>query len=66
MPLFDFKCPACGRVVEMNVKTAQDTVYCFNCESVMERQMAAPYGKVVGYSYLNGYSKKVGDNNTPD
>lgn len=61
MPLFDFKCPACGRVQEMNVKNSTDPVYCYNCETIMEKQLAAPYGKVVGYSYANGYSKKKGD-----
>lgn len=55
--LWDFKCPACGRVVEMNVKTPNAEVICFNCDGIMERQLSAPSFNVQGYSYKNGYAK---------
>jgi putative FmdB family regulatory protein len=62
MPLFDFKCPACGRVTEQLIKSSEDQVWCYNCDTIMERQLPAPYGKITGYSYSNGYSKKKGNN----
>jgi putative FmdB family regulatory protein len=58
MPVFDYKCDQCGRVTEMRVKTSDEVVYCYNCEHQMTKQLAAPYGKVTGYSYANGYAKK--------
>lgn len=62
MITFDYKCPACGRKQEMRVKDVDATVYCHNCDTIMERLLAAPYGKVIGYNYKNGYSKEKGTN----
>jgi putative FmdB family regulatory protein len=58
MPLFEYRCDQCGRVTEQLVKSSNDTVHCYNCEHPMTKLLSAPYGKVTGYSYSNGYTKK--------
>ena len=61
MPLFDYVCPSCGKLAEIKVKSVDEQVFCFNCETQMDRKMPTPWGRVTGFSYSNGYSKKNGD-----
>jgi ribosomal protein L37AE/L43A len=62
MLIFDYKCPQCGILQEMSVRTSSEIVTCHRCEFVMEKQIPAPKGFVTGYNYKNGYSKKEGSN----
>jgi putative FmdB family regulatory protein len=73
MPLFDYKCPQCGRTREVLVRRHDDLVPCDGeCNRgavkldgsdvvfdlvLMERQQAAPSFRVEGFSARNNYSK---------
>jgi putative FmdB family regulatory protein len=57
MPLFDFKCLNCDRVEEKLVKDKEAIVTCPVCQNEMTRLLSAPYGRILGYGYANGYSK---------
>lgn len=66
MPLYDWKCPTCGRVFEKvvvwdyeaNHATPDDpeAVMCMICHVLCERLPAAPAFVVRGFNAKNGYS----------
>ncbi len=45
MPLFDYKCPKCGKKTTTLVKNYDQTVNCPDCDTVMEKDYS---GNVVG------------------
>ena len=49
MPLYDYKCPACGSVQEV-LQRAEDRaqVSCSQCSKPMQRQVSAPVFKLKG------------------
>ena len=55
MPLYDYVCPACGwageGVVPINMR---DNVFCTPCSVRMERQVAAPLGRIAGKPVQGG------------
>jgi putative FmdB family regulatory protein len=62
MILWDWKCPACGRIEEVASKTPYQAVYCKNCETQMDRLLSKPNFNIQGYNYKNGYSKPNSNN----
>lgn len=61
MPLYDYMCPVCARVKEVNTMGLPGylvTIVCSECpgQPEMERQVSAPNFKVNGYNAKNGYS----------
>ncbi len=54
MPLFDFKCNACGDVREVFINPSISDPKC--CGKKMTKQASAPSFVVKGYSAKNGYS----------
>lgn len=56
MPLYDYKCPECGRVEEVFVRASTQVPHC--CHFIMVRQASAPaVVNVKGFSSVNGYSR---------
>lgn len=45
MPLFDYKCPSCGKKQTLLVKTYDQTINCPDCNAVMEKDYS---GNVTG------------------
>lgn len=56
MPLFDYHCPSCGAQREAIVLSPVTPVVCVKCDTVMERQPAAPAFAVHGFNAKNGYA----------
>lgn len=40
MPIFDFRCDACEKVVEVFIRGAETVIVCENCNAPMHRQIA--------------------------
>lgn len=62
MPHFDFKCPACGLVIEdvwisVTPTPTQLDRPCTRCKTPMEKLPPAANFKINGYNAKNGYSK---------
>lgn len=49
-PLYDYACPACGHTVERQrpVEIRDGALGCDECGAFMERQVAAPMGRIAG------------------
>ena len=59
MPIYEWKCEACGREVEILHKkpVKNDWRGCDKCKGTMKRKISAPSDPVVhGFSEKNGYS----------
>jgi putative FmdB family regulatory protein len=42
MPLYDFKCPTCGKVIELLVNRGEpDRLLCPDCNELMDKQIGA-------------------------
>ena len=60
MPLFEFRCPSCGRVEEryVAVACAMPMPVCLCSTALMGRMPSAPaLISIRGYSQFNGYSR---------
>lgn len=61
MPLFEFKCVECGRVVEKLYPSfdamQQEAPRC-SCAGSLERQQSAPSFKVNGFNQMTGYASE--------
>jgi putative FmdB family regulatory protein len=67
VPIYEWKCEACGREVEILHKrpVKKDWRACDKCKGIMKRKISAPSEPVVhGFSEKNGYSniKDTGKN----
>ena len=63
MPLYEYKCFACGAVKSLTrtIRDRDDDVWCEECrpkvgKRPMVRQLSAPSFKIEGFSEKNGYS----------
>ena len=55
MPLYDYRCPNCDSKEERNVLIEhRDDQRCLACLSWLERQMAAPLGRIAGRAVQGG------------
>lgn len=60
MPVYDFKCDACGALITMFVHSWNDAVgqvHRCECGGQLVKQISAPNFKVEGFNAKNGYSK---------
>lgn len=56
MPIYEYKCPKCGREAEMIVTFSQadKSVECPDCSHTMDKQLSKPAkGHIKGYCYEN-------------
>jgi putative FmdB family regulatory protein len=59
MPRYDYKCTACGRVIELMVLSATETSAACPCGGVMEKQPCAPNFVLRGPGFhVNDYPKR--------
>lgn len=56
MPIYDFKCEACGHVHERMCGHRIETMRCVMCGNTAKKQLGAPAIRINGYSEANGYS----------
>ena len=59
MPLYDFRCKACGKIAEVLVKSFKEKVSCEECGHDTERLVSRPGGfrlKGAGF-YANDYGR---------
>lgn len=61
MPLYEYRCCACGHEFERIVSLCQANkiIFCPQCDEKATKQISAPNFKINGYSEANGYSKKL-------
>lgn len=57
MPLFDFKCKTCEKIVEMLTSSAVEVIICPACGGPCHKQIGASNFKVNGHNASNGYAE---------
>ena len=61
MPLYDYKCPKCGNLIDVIQSSTTEAPKCPKCGTVMEKQVSAPAGfefKGGGYYQTDFKNKK--------
>lgn len=56
MPIYEFKCPACGALKEQILPLGTNTLVCPSCGQAMDKLISAPAFKVMGFNAQTGYS----------
>jgi len=61
MKLIDLKCPKCGEVLQDINFVIKDDIYCFKCDTKMERVFLGTKYRIVNYSpeYAGGNDKEL-------
>jgi putative FmdB family regulatory protein len=60
MPLYEFRCKKCGKIITklMHVDEDYSSVLCDECECKVDKIISVSNFEVRGFNYNNGYSKK--------